>query len=696
MIILSADDDRQNLYLIEAVGRSQGHTVISVRNGAEALEQIERQLPDLVISDILMPVMDGFQLCHELKSHERTRNIPFIFYTATYTSKQDEYLALSLGAARFFVKPVDPESFVTLIDEVMAEARSGKTAAASAEPRDVITYLKAYTQSLVRKLDRKIEQAEAARQDLQRMLAERDAEIARRIQAEEERSRLEAQFLQAQKLESLGRLAGGVAHDFNNLLTVINGYSDLALRQLDPHDPLRTSLNAIQTAGLRAADLTRQLLAFSRKQIAEPARLDLNALIGEMRPMLQRLMGEDVEVVTQLAPELGLIMADPGSLHQVLMNLAVNARDAMPRGGRFLIETANVELDAAGTAELPELKPGAYVRLIVGDNGIGMSEETRQRIFDPFFTTKSAGEGTGLGLSTVYGIVRQAGGAIVVKSDLGQGATFLIHLPAITDCQETCSPDAAPSAAQRGTETILVVEDQEDLRRLAALALNSSGYRTLEAGNGGEALLAVEGHNGPIDLMLTDVVMPGMTGKELVERLKQLRPEMKVLYMSGYSGDEMIRRGLLEAGDVHIAKPFSPDSLSGKVREILGPAKVATTILVVDDEVGVREYFRQVLVDAGYQVLLAGDGEEAMTIAKSQPVQAVLMDLVMPGQEGLETIQALRQQVPGARVIAVSGGFGGQFLGVARMLGADATMSKPVSPDELLSKLAGVLAPKTA
>jgi CheY-like chemotaxis protein len=228
------------------------------------------------------------------------------------------------------------------------------------------------------------------------------------------------------------------------------------------------------------------------------------------------------------------------------------------------------------------------------------------------------------------------------------------------------------------------------------LALNSSGYRTLEAGNGGEALLAVEGHNGPIDLMLTDVVMPGMTGKELVERLKQLRPEMKVLYMSGYSGDEMIRRGLLEAGDVHIAKPFSPDSLSGKVREILGPAKVATTVLVVDDEVGVREYFRQVLVDAGYQVLLAGDGEEAMTIAKSQPVQAVLMDLVMPGQEGLETIQALRQQVPGARVIAVSGGFGGQFLGVARMLGADATMSKPVSPDELLSKLAGVLAPKTA
>ena len=564
MNILSVDDNVENLYLVEAVGRSQGHSVDSVRNGVEALEHIERQLPDLIISDILMPSMDGFQLCHELKSHDRTRHIPFIFYTATYTSKKDEELGLSLGASRFILKPMDPEAFVATIDEVMAEAQRGETVVPDVERGNSVEYLKGYTQSLVRKLDKKIEEKEAARQELA-------AEVARRVRAEEERSRFEAQFLQAQKLESLGRLAGGVAHDFNNLLTVINGYSDLVLRTLHRNDPLRVSIEAIRTAGLRATDLTRQLLAFSRKQIVEPRQVDLNALIAETRTMLQRLMGEDIQVVTKLAPDLGMVMADPGSLHQILMNVAVNARDAMPLGGKFTIETANVELDAHAAAQFPDTKPGPYIRLTVSDTGIGMNEETKQRIFDPFFTTKAEGEGTGLGLSTVYGIVRQADGSVVVRSEPDQGALFVIHLPRIMESQSIDAADTGSEKAQRGTETILLVEDHEELRKLAAFALNYCGYRILQAANGGAALLTAKAHAGPIHLMITDMIMPGMTGKELAGQLKPLRPEMKVLYMSGYVGDEITRRGLLEPGATYIAKPFTPDSLAEKVRQVLGP-----------------------------------------------------------------------------------------------------------------------------
>jgi CheY-like chemotaxis protein len=266
-------------------------------------------------------------------------------------------------------------------------------------------------------------------------------------------------------------------------------------------------------------------------------------------------------------------MADPGSLHQVLMNMAVNSRDAMPMGGRFTLETANVELRAEDAAAFPEIKPGPHIRLTVSDTGIGMDEETKQRIFDPFFTTKAEGEGTGLGLSTVYGIVRQADGSVVVRSEPGKGTSFIVHLPRIADSQSIGTADPGSEKSHKGTETILVVEDQEELRKLAAFALNICGYQILEAGNGYAAMLAAQAHAGPIHLMLTDIVMPGIKGKELFDRLKAVRPEMKVLYMSGYLGDEISRRGLLEPGDMYIAKPFTPDSLAEKVRQVLGPAK---------------------------------------------------------------------------------------------------------------------------
>jgi PAS domain S-box-containing protein len=395
-------------------------------------------------------------------------------------------------------------------------------------------------------------------------------DITERRQAEAERERLEEQLRQAQKLESIGRLAGGVAHDFNNLLTVINGYSDFLLEQMQEQDPLRSSLVEVRKAGERAADLTRQLLAFSRKQVVEPRPVNLNTLILDSREMLGRVVREDIEIVTELEPNPSEVMADPGRLHQVLLNLVVNARDAMPGGGRLTLRTSRLHLDPAAASLFPGAIPGFYAVLEVSDTGAGMSEEIQQRVFDPFFTTKGPGEGTGLGLSTVYGIVRQAGGWIKVESSPGMGATFRIGLPLAAQPVLQCQ-SAKPSPTQlEGSETVLVVEDQDEVRRLALSVLRKFGYQTLEARSGPDALSVAESYAGPIHLMLTDMVMPGMTGKRLAEHLRPVRPDMKVVYMSGYTADVITRHGILEPGIEFIEKPFSPGALAQKVRMVLG------------------------------------------------------------------------------------------------------------------------------
>jgi PAS domain S-box-containing protein len=397
-------------------------------------------------------------------------------------------------------------------------------------------------------------------------------DITARKQAEEEKAKLQNQLLQAQKLESVGQLAGGVAHDFNNLLQVINGYSDLLLRKLKHGDPLKAQVAEIRRAGDQGAALTRQLLVFSREQIIEPKPLDLNDLIHESQVMLQRLMGEDIEIETTLSRSLGLVMADPGRLHQVLMNLAANSRDAMLRGGKFTIKTVNMDVIEGNAAGSLGLKPGPFVLLQISDTGTGIPKEIQERVFDPFFTTKEHGKGTGLGLATVYGIVRQSGGAIAVSSEPGHGTTFDIYLPRVEVCALNATEAKTPAEPLRGMETLLVVEDRPEVRRLAVDALEASGYQVLEAAGGSEALRVAQRHPGPIHLLLTDVVMPHMTGKELAERLKSLLPEIKVLYMSGYAADVISSRGLLDSGERYISKPFSLDSLLAKVRELLNSA----------------------------------------------------------------------------------------------------------------------------
>ena len=387
--------------------------------------------------------------------------------------------------------------------------------------------------------------------------------------AYDELSETQDQLTQARKMEAVGRLAGGIAHDFNNLLTVMTGRSQLLLRRLTPEDPVRSEIELIEKTANRAADLTRQLLAFSRKQILQPAVMNLNAAVATMSEMLRRTIGEDVLLVTALDPALGWVQADPSQIEQIVINLAVNARDAMPKGGRLTLETANVELDGAYARAHVGAHPGPHVMLAVSDTGVGMDADTRTRIFEPFFTTKGPGKGTGLGLATVYGIVKQSGGHICVYSELGQGTAFKIYLPRVDPAADPVEPGGLLAHVAQGRETILLVEDEGAVRELARDILEANGYEVLEARHGDEALAICERHSEAIHLMLTDVVMPGMNGRELAERLARLRPETKVLYMSGYTDNAIVIGGVLNGRAVFLQKPFTPDALARKVREVL-------------------------------------------------------------------------------------------------------------------------------
>ena len=382
-----------------------------------------------------------------------------------------------------------------------------------------------------------------------------------------EQRRLEGQLLQAQKMEAVGRLAGGVAHDFNNLLTVILSYSDLLLEDLPPEIPDRADVAEIRKAAVAASSLTRQLLAFSRQQVLEPRVLDVNTVVASTEKLLTRLLGEDVSLTTTLAAALGAVKVDPGQLEQIIMNLAVNARDAMPRGGRLSIETANVEMDESYVHGHPLARPGHYVMLAVSDTGTGMDAATQARIFEPFFTTKEAGKGTGLGLATVYGIVRQSSGFIWVYSEPGHGTSFKIYLPRV---DEPVSPAGAPAPqVVGGSETVLVVEDVAAVRAVTRQMLERQGYCVLEAANGATALSLARQHQSAIHLLVTDVVMPEVSGRELADQLVQLRPDMRVLFMSGYTDDAVVRHGILQEGIAYLQKPFTPDTLARKVRAVL-------------------------------------------------------------------------------------------------------------------------------
>ncbi len=503
---------------------------------------------------------------------------------------------------------------------------------------------------------------------------------------------LEEQLRQSQKMEAVGALAGGVAHDFNNLLTVINGYTDLILQRLGPDAPVRGDLVQVQRAGDRASALTQQLLAFSRRQVLQPQVVQVPAVVRGLQPMMTRVLRENIEL-TVVAPDgVPPVVVDPNQLELVLLNLALNASDAMAQGGELTITCS--EVVGRGVTAAEDVPAGHYAVITVSDSGVGMDEAVFGRIFEPFFTTKPKGRGTGLGLPTAYGIVRQTGGYLTAESEPGAGSTFRVYLPVAPAGSATMTTDDRTATRDlRGSECILVVEDDEAVRRFATELLTEYGYTVLAAVDGAEALrLAAERH-GRIDLLLTDVVMPRMGGRQVAEVLRQRHDVTRVLFMSGYTEDTIVRQGVLEPGLQFLAKPFTPQGLLEKVRGALDTPDPVRTVVVADDEAPLRRLLAMTLARAGYQVFEASHGREAIELCRQQRVDLLLTDLVMPEQEGLETIRELRAELPHVHIVAMSGAFDGKFLDVARAFGAGAVLQKPFDGRTVLETVASLIGP---
>ncbi len=676
MKILIVDDNPDDRRLLRYMIEQNRHEAVEAVDGFDGLKMARDGAPDLIISDALMPVMDGFQFLRELKQDPALREIPFIFYSSSYKDYQDVRLAMSLGADAYFLKPVDPVELWEKIDSLLAKDRE-KTVPPVAPVREDEEYLKQYSAVVAAKLEDKVRELELALEERKRaeaalresetfirnvlesvgegfIVVDRDFrilsanrafcdlvglpqqdvigrpcyEVAHRVdrpcdEAGEHcpvretfasrlpaceththltstgekqyveinsypfldetgevrsvietindvtaRKQLEDQLRQAQKMEAIGTLAGGVAHDFNNILTAITGYAGIMKMKMTPDDPQRAVVDQILAASQRAAQLTRGLLAFSRKQVIEPRPLDVNEVIKSIEKLLRRLIGEDIELTTSYEEGSLMIMADAGQLEQVLMNLATNARDAMPSGGRLSIATQKSACDAGGAGIRGPGKPGPYAQVIVSDSGVGMDEATRGKIFDPFFTTKEPGKGTGLGLAIVYGIVQQHAGTISVSSEPGKGTTFTISLPliAVAAGERHAEPVAPPRG---GTETILLAEDDREVRTLLSTVLADSGYRVLEANDGLEAAAIFAAHAREIDLLILDVVMPKKSGREVYDSVKAMRPDVRVLFISGYTADILHLKGIGGEAFQYLEKPIGPLALLHKVREIL-------------------------------------------------------------------------------------------------------------------------------
>lgn len=682
MRILNVDDQADNLYLLQSLLSNDDNQIFDAKNGREALNILQENDIDLVISDILMPVMDGFALCREIRRNQKYRHIPFIVYTATYKGDQDELLARKIGADEFIIKPCEPEEFMERVNRAIAKRKINM----ESEPPEIQndeTVLKLYNERLVRKLEDKMLEMEnevserkkaidalqrsqellQATQTLSKLggweydldtqetywtdemyrLHDLDKDCApeelaylslagypdeskallqqyiedlatngnpynletwyttkggrkifirasaeakwedgriRRImgtfqditeskEAEIRQHELMEQLRQAQKLDSIGQLAGGVAHDFNNILTVILGYSEEIMNNLHDQDPLRQDIQEIINAGQRASSLTRQLLTFSRKQVIKPELINLNDTITNLSKMLMRLIGEDVDFILNLGDDVPSIMADIGQIEQVIMNLVINAREAMQMGGRLTISTFKYEAEPEFRKHHRMIAGNSFAVLKVEDTGCGMDKSTLEHIYEPFFTTKAKGHGTGLGLPTVYGIVRQASGHINVDSAPGKGATFVIMLPATNDELQTEQKPEVQIIPEGNKELVLIVEDDPSISDLSGKMIQKMGYRVMLAESADKAIVMIEDEGLRPELVISDVVMPGLSGLELAAIIRYKHPEMKVILMSGYTEQVIMKHGEMDPNIPFLHKPFTRQELQDRITQVM-------------------------------------------------------------------------------------------------------------------------------
>ena len=665
--LLIVDDNLENRYMLRSLLEGHGYSVTEARDGAEALERASLNPPDAVVTDLLMPGMDGFALCRAWMADDRLWRKAFIVYTATYTDPKDRKLVLDLGADAYLIKPSEPEVLVNVVEETLEKVRPKTERPHSIQDAE---FFERYAGRLSEKLNRKLGQladtnhyqidyitrcesildalpmaviffdnerrirvwnymaehllgyseTEVLGQlldmflpkdhmvELRRLIgnAEKPMELFRReIQwlrsdrqvhdlstslaflgkeigfvlmlsdlsdlkaVESKKNKLEEQLVTSQRMESLGLLSGGVAHDFNNLLTGILFYAEFIQDNLEEENPLRESAAAIYKAGESASALTRQLLAFSRRQTIRPEVLELNGIVRTIEKMLKRIIGEHIQLRVDLDENLDRIEADVSQLEQIIVNLATNARDAMPNGGYLTITTGNAVISREEAEANPSLRPGHYIKMSISDSGTGMDEQTRTRIFEPFFSTKEPGKGTGLGLATVYGIVKQNRGFISIESELGKGTTFSIYLPWTKKMISDDTPAVAVEKLSTGTETILVVEDNVYVRNVTGLILNKAGYRVIKVADGNEAILQTGRKDVEIDLLLTDVVMPDINGLELARQFLTTRPGAKVVFFSGYTAEVFPYHKLYNLGVTLIDKPFTTNALLATIRDVL-------------------------------------------------------------------------------------------------------------------------------
>ena len=677
MKVLIVDDIQDNRVLLRGMLESRNYQVEEANNGVQALELAQAEPPNLIVSDILMPEMDGFVLCRVLKGIEKLRHIPLVFYTATYLDKEDKELGLAIGAARYIQKPIEPLKFLQYIDEVLAKHPEDELSTPDLAIDNEIKFETLHQARIVNKLDQKVRDVNRLQLEQSTILAsakegilclnpegnftlinrsaasqlgyladelrgrnghsiwyhklangtpypETDCricesmktgiaieqieglfwrkdgtcfpaeysssplliegisqgtvvvfrDISERKKAETEKKILEEELFQAQKMEAIGTLAGGVAHDFNNILTVIRGHAQLGMMQTTNENPLWNDLVEIEAAGDRAANLTQQLLAFSRKQTITPKLILINYLVNNLSKMLKRLIGEDLNLKFELGEELSPILADPGQMEQIIINLIVNAADAIKEqplvsGRDITISTSEVLLDNNFVKTHEESKPGRHLMLKVADNGCGIAKEVLEHIFEPFFTTKEVGKGTGLGLSTVYGIVKQNNASIYVESEPGQGTTFKIYWPKAKNDAPQIIKNEVPKMPLGGSEVILLVEDEESTRNFARTVLQRAGYSVIETDNGLEALEKAKELQGSIDLVFTDIVMPKMGGKELSEKLSNIYPQIKFLFTSGYLSDRVDRDDKIFTDGRFIDKPYDIPVVLSKIRQLL-------------------------------------------------------------------------------------------------------------------------------